>query len=78
MPKQVTTRRTPHEARIRVLLAQLTTTHSELAPLVSKIDLIHLKNVSDRENAKKYNTIGLDIYSNFVCNIIHLSEDVLS
>ena len=26
----------------------------------------------------KYNTISIDIYSNSVCNIIHLSEDVLS
>ena len=51
MPKQATTRRNQREARSDT--AQLATTHSKLASLVSKIDFIHLKNVSDRENAKK-------------------------
>ena len=38
-------------ARIRVLSAQVTTSHSNLASLVSNMDFIHL--VSDRENSKK-------------------------
>ncbi len=42
-------------AYIRVLSAQVTTAHSSLASLVSNIDFIHLKNVSDRENSKKLN-----------------------
>ena len=42
-------------ARIRVLSAQVTTAHSRLASLISNIDFIHLKNVSDRENSKKLN-----------------------
>ena len=40
-------------ARIRVLSAQVTTAHFSLPSLVSKINSIHLKNVSDRENSKK-------------------------
>ncbi len=40
-------------ARIRVLSAQVTTAHSSLASLVSNIDFIHLKNVSDREKLKE-------------------------
>ena len=42
-------------ARIRVLSAQVTTAHSRLASLVTKIDFIHIKNVSYRENSKKLN-----------------------
>ena len=41
------------QARIRVLSAQVTTSHSNLASLVSNMDFIHLKHVSDRENSKK-------------------------
>ena len=40
-------------ARIRVLSAQVTTSHSNLASLVSNMDFIHLKHVPDRENSKK-------------------------
>ena len=40
-------------ARIRVLSAQVTTAQSRLASLVSNMDFIHLKNVSDRENSRK-------------------------
>ena len=40
-------------ARIRVLSAQVTTSHSNLASLVSNLDFIHLKHVSDRENSNK-------------------------
>ncbi|CAB4015249.1 Hypothetical predicted protein, partial [Paramuricea clavata] len=42
-------------ARIRILSAQVTTTHANLASLVSTLDFIHLKNISDRENSKKLN-----------------------
>ena len=35
------------------LSAQVTTSHSNLASLVSNMDFIHLKHVSDRENSKK-------------------------
>ncbi|CAB4039072.1 Hypothetical predicted protein, partial [Paramuricea clavata] len=42
-------------ARIRILSAQATTTHANLASLVSTLDFIHLKNISDRENSKKLN-----------------------
>ena len=40
-------------ARIRILSAQVTTAHSNLASLVSNMDFIHLKHVSDRENSKR-------------------------
>jgi hypothetical protein len=42
-------------ARIRVLSSQVTVTYSNLAALVSSLDFIHLKTVSDRENTKKLN-----------------------
>jgi hypothetical protein len=42
-------------ARIRILSAQITATHANLASLVSTLDFIHLKNISDRENSKKLN-----------------------
>ncbi len=42
-----------NHALIRVLPAQATTTQSRLASLVSNMDFIHLKNVSDRENSRK-------------------------
>jgi hypothetical protein len=41
--------------RIRVLSSQVTVAYSNLAALVSSLDFIHLKNVSDRENTKKLN-----------------------
>ena len=40
-------------ARIRILSAQSTVAYSNLAGLVSPIDFIHLKTLSDRENSKK-------------------------
>ena len=42
-------------ARIGILSAQVTTAHSNLAslPLVSNMDFIHLRHVSDRENSKR-------------------------
>ena len=38
-----------------MLSSQVTVAYSNLAALVSSLDFIHLKNVSDRENTKKLN-----------------------
>ncbi|CAB3979940.1 Hypothetical predicted protein, partial [Paramuricea clavata] len=43
------------DARIRLLSSQVTVAYSNLAALVSSLDFIHFKNVSDRENTKKLN-----------------------
>ena len=42
-------------ARIRILSSQGTVAYSNLAALVSSVDLIHLKSVSDHENTKRLN-----------------------
>ena len=42
-------------ARIRILSSQGTVDYSNLAALVSSVDLIHLKSVSDCENTKRLN-----------------------